>query len=166
MFERILEKVLLNVLGPYIEGIDINNFKVSLWSGQVSISQVAIKPEALQMLDLPLKMNYSSIGNLSISIPWKNLGSKPIEIVLEDLHLIVQLKDQESWKTIDFRTINQKIRMMDSFVKSYTAKLAQKQKEEKGITETMPEEQSLLARFAEKIIDNIQVNRITIKFNT
>ena len=160
MFERILEKVLLNVLGPYIEGIDRNNFKLGLWKGSVSISQVALKPEILEMLDLPLKMNYSSIGNISISIPWKNLGSKPIELVIEDIHLILQPIDKDSWKSIDFRTVNQKLRMMNTFVQNYTAKLAQKEKEKKQHGENLPEEQSLVARLSEKAIDNIQVIKI------
>jgi len=157
MFERLLEKVLLNVLGPYIEGIDRNNFKLGLWKGKVSISQVALKPDILEMFDLPLKMNYSSIGNLSISIPWKNLGSKPIELLIEDIHLILQPIDKESWKSIDFRTLNQKLKMMNTFIQNYTAKMAQKEKEKNKTGDNLPEDQSLIARLTEKAIDNIQI---------
>jgi len=164
MFERFLEKVLLNVLGPYIEGIDRNNFKLGLWKGSVSISQVALKPEILELLDLPLKMNYSSIGNLSISIPWKSLGSKPIEVLIEDIHLILQPIDKDSWKSIDFRTVNQKLRMMNTFIQNYTAKMAQKEKEKNKTGDNLPEDQSLVARLTEKAIDNIQITIRNIHF--
>jgi vacuolar protein sorting-associated protein 13A/C len=47
MFESILEKVLLKVLGDYITGIDAKNLNIGIWSGDVVIENVSLKAEIL-----------------------------------------------------------------------------------------------------------------------
>lgn len=158
MFGHVLEKILLNVVGPYVEGIDRKNLEVGLWKGNISISNISLKQEVVNNLDFPLQMKYSSVGKLSVSVPWKNLGSKPVEIILEDVAMVVEPKSRESWQDINFRTADKKLQMMDSFVKSYMAKFAQKRKETKGIDQVIEKENSLVTKLSIKAIDNVQVN--------
>ena len=37
MLESVLIKILENALGNYLDGIDINNLKIGLWSGNVEL---------------------------------------------------------------------------------------------------------------------------------
>jgi len=156
MFERVLEKILLNVIGPYVDGIDKSNLKVGIWSGKAEVSNISVKPEVLSMFDLPLQMIFSSIGKLSLSVPWKYLGSKPVEIILEDVYIIIHPQDREKWKHADLQNASQKLKMMDSFAKDYSSKLSKKE-ESKSDIESSSKEQGLIAKLSEKAIDNVQV---------
>ena len=48
MFEKILERVLLSHFGKYLTGFDKNNLKLGVWSGNVVIENVNLKPEIIE----------------------------------------------------------------------------------------------------------------------
>lgn len=75
MFEKILGKILVQYFGRFISGIDKNNLKLSVWSGNVVIENVNLKPELIEMLELPVKLKHSQVGKMTIKIPWKKLSS-------------------------------------------------------------------------------------------
>lgn len=45
MFEKIIEQTLNRVLGEYVEGIDRNQLKLGLWSGDLEINGLKLKPD-------------------------------------------------------------------------------------------------------------------------
>ena len=47
MFEKILEKILIQYFGKFIIGLDKNNLKLGVWSGNVVIEKVNINPEII-----------------------------------------------------------------------------------------------------------------------
>lgn len=47
MFEKILEKILIQYFGKFIIGLDKNNLKLGVWSGNVVIENVNINPEII-----------------------------------------------------------------------------------------------------------------------
>lgn len=59
MFEKILEKILLQYFGRFITGLDKNNLKLGVWSGNMVIENVNLKPEIIEMLELPIKIEKS-----------------------------------------------------------------------------------------------------------
>jgi len=162
MFEKVLEKILLNNVGQFIDGIDKNNLKIGIWSGDIVIQNIAVKPEVLAMLDLPFRMRYSFVGKLSVSVPWKSLGSKPVEVFLEDVFIIVEPVNQEAWKAVDYNSVTKRIELMDSFVQSYLNKLAEKQAQENK--DTKKSDKSMINRITERVIDNIQVTSLSVYF--
>ena len=89
MLESILEKVLSKVLGQYISGIDSKNLNIGIMSGNVVIEKVSIRPEVLEMFELPISLLFSSIGKLSLSVPWRSIGSSPVEMTLENLFIVI-----------------------------------------------------------------------------
>lgn len=54
MFESILEKYLLNNFGQFISGLDRSSLHLGIWSGNIVIENVNIKPLLLEMLGIPL----------------------------------------------------------------------------------------------------------------
>jgi len=70
MLEVILELLISKFLGRYISNIDSKNLRIGLWSGKLTIDNVAFKQETIDMLNLPLKLQYSLIKKLKIQIPW------------------------------------------------------------------------------------------------
>lgn len=43
MFESLVERLLKQVIGEYIEGFNSENLSIGLWSGEVVIKNVALK---------------------------------------------------------------------------------------------------------------------------
>lgn len=68
MFESILERVLSKILGEFIEGFNASNLNVGVWSGDVEISQVSLKRDIIDMLELPLQIKFSKIGKLKLKV--------------------------------------------------------------------------------------------------
>src|SRR5688572_613562 len=98
MFESILEKVLINNVGPYVTGIDKKNLKVGIWSGDIVVKNITIKPEVFKTLDIPVELKYSSVGSLKIDISWTHLASQPVVVSLEDVFIVVQPISKDAWK--------------------------------------------------------------------
>ena len=155
MLETILEKVLLNNVGQYIDGIDKSNLKIGIWSGNIVIQNISVKPEVIQMLGLPVKMKYSFVGKLTVSVPWTSLSSKPVEIVLEDVFVIIEPIGEEGWKSAEFKSVTKRLELMETFVQSFVTKIAEKAALENK--DTKKEDKGMVARMTEKVIDNIQV---------
>ncbi len=64
MFEKLLESVLQKYAGQFLEGIDSNNLSIGVFSGNVVIENVSLKPEVISMLELPIELRFSHIGKL------------------------------------------------------------------------------------------------------
>ena len=66
--------MLENHFGSFIKGFDKNNIKLGIWSGKIDIENVSLKPEAIEMLQLPIKLRNSKIGKMHFNIPWSKLS--------------------------------------------------------------------------------------------
>lgn len=98
MFEWILESVLNKVLGQFIQDLDKNALSVSVWSGNISLKNVRLKNDLFQQFKLPLQMVFGQIGNLTITVPWKAIGSKPVDVVVENVLATVSPQtDSSTW---------------------------------------------------------------------
>lgn len=96
MLESVLADVLTRVLGQYLEGIDREHVRFGAWSGLVELHTVALRPEALAVLfetlgiALPVSVESGFIGLLRLVVPWKSIGSSPVQIYLQDVTLVAQ----------------------------------------------------------------------------
>jgi vacuolar protein sorting-associated protein 13A/C len=89
MFESLLNSILEKTLGQYIEGLKKEDLEVSVWSGDVELNNVKIKKDIFQTFGLPLELIYGQIGRLKICVPWKNIGSKPVNVEIENVIIVV-----------------------------------------------------------------------------
>lgn len=78
MFEALAERLLNSILGEYIENFSAENLKIGIWSGEVVLRNVVLKPSVIRKLNLPLAIRYSRLGCLRMNIPWKSLASSKI----------------------------------------------------------------------------------------
>lgn len=96
MLESVLADVLTRVLGQYLEGIDQESVRFGAWSGLVELRGVALRPEALAVLfetlgmDLPVTVEAGFIGILRLQVPWKSIGSTPVQIHMSDIKIIAR----------------------------------------------------------------------------
>ena len=152
MFESILGHVLLSNLGKFVSGIDKNNFKLGLWSGNIVLNNVSLNPEFIHKFDLPLEMAYSHVGKLSLQVPWKSLNSAPVEVVLEDVFLIVKPIEERAWAVDDYKLMLQKLEVIDHYFTTYF-----RTESKEASAEQKKSSQGLVSKLTTKILDNLQV---------
>jgi vacuolar protein sorting-associated protein 13A/C len=85
MWESLVVGVLSSYLGEYVEGLDAENLRISLVGGRVTLRDLRLRAGALDSLDLPIQVTYGRLGVLDVEIPWKNLGSKPARVTIDEV---------------------------------------------------------------------------------
>lgn len=82
MFEGIIEKILVSYFGKYINDINKSDLSLGIMQGDFTISNVSLKAEIMQLVDLPLELKFSFVEKLTIQIPWKQIFSQPVKITI------------------------------------------------------------------------------------
>lgn len=77
------------------------------------IENVNLKADIIEMLELPIQLSKSSIGRLTIKIPWKKITSAPVEITIENV--FVTLIPLSEWHFDDNRVLLKKMEALTSY---------------------------------------------------
>ena len=94
MFESKLAGVLNQVLGSYVHGISTDDLKVAVFKGDVVLTNMRLKVEALNALGLPFRVRAGVVGRLTLRVPWRALGKNPVMVLIEDLHVVAGFADE------------------------------------------------------------------------
>ena len=67
---------------------------IDRWNGRIHKENVKIKRDAFEWLTrtalgVPLPVVQGYIKKLQIDVPWSELQSRPLEVTIEDLHVIL-----------------------------------------------------------------------------
>ena len=68
MFEGQVAYYLNKYLGTYLEGIDSASLRISVFRGNVELTNLQLKPDALDDLDLPVVVKGGLLGSLSLKV--------------------------------------------------------------------------------------------------
>jgi hypothetical protein len=68
MFEGQVAFYLQKYLGTYLNGLDAESLRISVWKGDVELKNLSLKPEALQDLDLPISVKAGLLGKLTLKV--------------------------------------------------------------------------------------------------
>ena len=93
MFESKLAGVLNRLLGSYVHGISTDDLKVAVFKGDVVLTNMRLKVEALNALGLPFRVRSGVVGRLTLRVPWRALGKSPVTVLVEDLHVVAGFAD-------------------------------------------------------------------------
>ncbi|KAG8963047.1 hypothetical protein FRC03_003482 [Tulasnella sp. 419] len=75
---------------PYVENFDSNKLDFgNVMEGVVTFRNLRIKKGALDKFRLPVDVIEGNLGRLDMKIPFFYLGSRPVEVTIEDLYLLV-----------------------------------------------------------------------------
>lgn len=96
MFEAQVAYYLNEYLGKYVQGIDRESLKISIYAGDVVLRNLRLKPDALEELDLPVSVHAGLLGMLRLKVPWNNLGGTPVVVDIDDLYLLVRPRGPDS----------------------------------------------------------------------
>ena len=95
MFESYIGQLLTSLLGAYFkeECFAPNKVKASVAYGHVVLEDLELKQSALDFLDLPITVVKGFVGQAEFKIGggnWTKLGSKPVEVWLDRVFLVVR----------------------------------------------------------------------------
>ncbi len=97
MLERIISSVLNTFLGNFIENLDSEQLKISLWSSTVKLENLQIKPTLFDSMPVPFTLHYGKVGRIFIDIPIMNLSSSPLKLEISDVFVFIKPKNFDLW---------------------------------------------------------------------
>ena len=83
--EGLICRTLNKVLGNFVEDISADSLNLAVLSGRASLKNLQVRPECIQEMGLPVKLNAGLIGSIVIDIPITSLLSKPIVVTIRDI---------------------------------------------------------------------------------
>jgi vacuolar protein sorting-associated protein 13A/C len=94
MFEQTLAYILKQFLGEFVEDSSKLQEKIhiGIWAGFVVLENLVLKKEILSVLNTPIALSHGVIGRFELRIPWKNLGSEPVVVIIDGLHILLEPK--------------------------------------------------------------------------
>jgi len=153
MLEGIVVTLLNKYLGEFLEGLNKEQLKLSVFSGQVALKNLKIKPSGLDFLHLPVKVKAGYVGNLYLEANWRKLGSQPVKVFLDNVFLIAEPRtefkvDEEAEKKK--ATANK----LEELKATERIKVTPETQDTKAVAAA---DDGFAARTVAKIIDNIQI---------
>ena len=96
MFEKQVAFHLQKYLGKYCYGLEKESLRLSVLKGDIVLRDLALKPEALDELRLPIKVRAGYVGSVTLKVPWGSLGKKPVEVQLDSIFAVAALADADA----------------------------------------------------------------------
>eukprot|EP01018_Ginkgo_biloba_P007485 Gb_23775 [translate_table: standard] len=90
MLEDKVAFLLDKYLGNYVKGLSKEALKISVWQGNVELTNMQLRPEALNALKLPVKVKAGFLGSVKLKVPWSRLGQEPVLVYLDRIFLLVE----------------------------------------------------------------------------
>ena len=84
----VLERALHRTLTRYFENLDITALRLSPFAGDVVLTNLTLRVEALRAAGLPLSFERGFVRELRIRVPWLKLQSEAIEVLIDTVEVI------------------------------------------------------------------------------
>ena len=117
MFESVAASILNRVLGDYVANLSQEQLSLGIMSGNAKLSDLKLKPDALQQLQLPIDVAEGSVGQLTMQIPWASLKTKPVVIHIQDILVLAGPRSKfvyDPAQEIE-RALKKKLSKLDTF---------------------------------------------------
>ncbi|XP_050223282.1 uncharacterized protein LOC126673249 [Mercurialis annua] len=101
MLEDQVAYLLQRYLGNYVRGLNKEALKISVWQGDVELTNMQLKPEALNALQLPVKVKAGFLGSVKLKVPWSRLGQDPVLVSLDRIFLLAEPATQVEGRSED-----------------------------------------------------------------
>ncbi|KAG9452487.1 hypothetical protein H6P81_005391 [Aristolochia fimbriata] len=126
MLEDQVAFLLQKYLGNYVKGLSREALKISVWRGDVELTNMQLKPEALNALKLPVKVKAGFLGSVKLKVPWSRLGQEPVLVYLDRIFLLVEPATQVEGYSEDSVQEAKKARIREMEIKMLDSRQQQK----------------------------------------
>jgi hypothetical protein len=159
MAKSLLLNILVDILGNYVEDLTKDNLKLAVWSGTIELYNLKLKQTALDKLNLPVKVLRGSLKKLQLKIPWTNLESKPVSVLMDGMYLETGPVDLSEVSAADAQKMVSKSRLkkMEKAEKAIMAIIHNKSFKRK-------KKSSYMKQLTAKIIDNLEIMITNLHF--
>ena len=94
--ESYITPFLTAYLNKFIQNLTPEDLKLSIWGGDVVLTNLKLRLDALETLaKLPFSIQSGHIHELRIHIPWLALGSESVKVTISTIEISLQLQDKE-----------------------------------------------------------------------
>jgi vacuolar protein sorting-associated protein 13A/C len=140
--------VLNKVLGDWIEDLNPDDLNLSILRGDVTLTNLRVKGEALNKFGLPVEVKSGYIGRIVASIPWTSLNSSPLTIEISNVTVFLKPRPLDSWdsQVQKKNLIEGKLSTLEDF----------ELVNQKDFAEA--KDPGFFGRLVENIVDNIQIS--------
>ncbi|KAG9314366.1 N-terminal region of Chorein, a TM vesicle-mediated sorter-domain-containing protein [Chiua virens] len=152
--KEVLNVLFNRILAPYVENLDMNQVNYGIAQGQLKLRNLRLKRGALDKFRLPVDVLEGYLGTFTLSLYWMNLGSRPVEILIEDVYLLVVPSSQAD---IDPEEEERRAQAAKQERLESADLLHMRGQAEVSSADTSPQSQGLWASLTAKIINNVQV---------
>lgn len=153
MLEGLVTTVLNRVLGMYIQNFDPSQLKINTWGGDVRLSNLELRKEALDQLKLPLNVVEGHLGELILKIPLTNLRGKAVEAQVKDVFILAAPREDADYDSAEDekRAHTLKIEKLEN------AELLKDRSTEGMTQEDEKKQQGFVQSLTAAIVDNLRV---------
>ncbi|RLN54564.1 hypothetical protein BBJ28_00020759, partial [Nothophytophthora sp. Chile5] len=146
-------------LGQYVDGLRGDSLAVGLWSGELELRDLALKPQALAALQLPVTIVSGSVARVLVRVPWNQLGSASVCVSLEGVSaLVVPNTQRPSAAELQQAKRNQlERRELLRQHRRFAARVAPEQDPQAAKTTEQEDEGTFVSRLTARIVANLQV---------
>ncbi|KAJ3391183.1 hypothetical protein HDU84_006397 [Entophlyctis sp. JEL0112] len=156
MFESVISLVLNKFLGDYVSNLETSQLSIGVWQGDVALHNLKLKREALDKFNLPVDVVEGFLGELTLSIPWNDLKTRPVRVMIKNLFLLVAPKAETD--VDDDNLINEAERAHKAKMdKIEAAELIEKSAREARLPDEK-QNASFIAQLVTKMVDNLQLS--------
>ncbi|KAF8938290.1 hypothetical protein BGZ58_001218 [Dissophora ornata] len=161
MLEGLVAGLLNRFIGPYVTNLNVNQLNIGIWSGDVKLTNLRLKKDALDKFSLPVDVAEGYLGELTLSIPWSNLKNKPVKVYINNVYLLCVPKGESEYNADEEAARAQALKED----KLANAELLNT-KPTTGMDDEEKKNATFLNQLITKVVDNLQVsiNNIHVRY--
>ncbi len=148
-----MSSLLNDYLGAFIEGLDSSQLSLRVWSGKVHLTNLTVKPTALDHLQLPVTVAFGRVDDLRLEANWRSLGSQPVRVELSGVHIRLQPRT-----AFDVDEAAVCARQLASKLSSLSAVHEFRLQAESEAAKSSSSTTSYMRRLTATIVDNVQLS--------
>ena len=154
MLEGLATRLFGKVIDQYIKNFDPKQLQIALYNGEVNMTNLEIKKEALDAIHLPINVVEGHISKLTAYIPYQNLRGSPTRIEIEDVFLLVAPKSADEYNEEEDKKRAQILKMQ----RLERAEFLKDQDTEGRSQEDQQKHQSFMEGMIALVVDNLQIS--------
>ena len=168
MFEGWILSLLNKVLGEYVKEhcLARDRLKADVYNGHICLERLELRESAFDFLNLPLTLLKGYIGQVEVKIAggsWSNIMSKPIELWLDNIHILLGPKfewDEEEREEREQQMKQAILKRAELFARHHSGEVSREG------DDVNSEGASFLDRLLTKLVDNLEfhVRNVHIRY--
>ncbi|RQM16140.1 hypothetical protein DD237_004577 [Peronospora effusa] len=161
MAKALITSILEAQLGKYIDGLRSDSLVVGLWSGELELRDLILKPHAFAEFQLPVAIASGSVARVRVHVPWNQLGSASVTITLEGVTVLV-VPNTERPSPVEVFQVKKNQLERRELIRQHCRFAARVEHKQENTTHKIETESTFVSRLTARIVDNLQVTLLDV----